>query len=94
MGVGKTIPDESAQPSLVPDATEALLFDQTALEIVATARTRLIDVELMLRDFWYDSVDRAPEVAARINIATRLAHQAASRATHVSVSPSDSGGPV
>jgi hypothetical protein len=48
-----------------------------AVAIAKAARTRLIEVQVMLREFWYDSVDHSPTVAARINVAARLAHQAA-----------------
>ena len=47
-----------------------------ALAIADAARTRLLEVQVILREFWYDSVDHSPVVAARINVAARLAHQA------------------
>jgi hypothetical protein len=50
--------------------------DQLALEVAQIARARLIDVEVMLRDFWYDSIDHTPLVAARITVAARLVHKA------------------
>jgi hypothetical protein len=52
------------------------MTDQLALEVAQIARARLIDVEVMLRDFWYDSIDHTPLVAARITVAARLVHKA------------------
>ena len=69
--------EDNEQPSLTGDWSETSRSDELALEVAATARARLIAVEVMLRDFWYDSIDHTPRVAAHINVAARLAHQAA-----------------
>jgi hypothetical protein len=50
--------------------------EELALEVARIARARLVDVEVMLRDFWYDSIDHTPLVAARISVAARLVHKA------------------
>ena len=79
--MGKFSADDS-EPSLAgnwadPFSRTSETAEELALEVAKTARTRLIYVEVMLRDFWYDSIDHTPLVAARINIAARLVHQAA-----------------
>jgi hypothetical protein len=74
--------EENLEPSTTTDrGIDTVLgtvdsVDALALEIAAAARTRLIDVEVVLRDSWYDSIDHTPLVAARINVAARLVHQA------------------
>ena len=52
------------------------MTEQLAPEVAQIARARLIDVEVMLSDFWYDSIDHTPLVAARITVAARLVHKA------------------
>jgi len=64
------------------DWTDALsaadqMAEDIALEVAKIARARLVDIEVMLRDFWYDSIDHTPLVAARISVAARLVHKAA-----------------
>jgi hypothetical protein len=65
-----------AMPELGPDAT-----DESAFEIIRTARAQLIEVETKLRDLWYDTVDSGPELSARLNVAARFAHNAAEALT-------------
>jgi hypothetical protein len=79
--MSNTSSDDHGEP-LEEDWAEALtaageMAEQLALEVAQIARTRLIDVEVMLRDFWYDSIDHTPLVAARISVAARLVHKAA-----------------
>jgi hypothetical protein len=74
--------DDNGEPWGVGDWVSAVsgtgdMDEDLALEVARIARARLIDVEVMLRDFWYDSIDHTPLVAARISVAARLAHQAA-----------------
>ena len=52
-------------------------FDGLALEIIHAARAKLVEIEVDLRDLWYDSVELAPVLAARVNTAVRFAHHAA-----------------
>ena len=70
------------EPSLDGDWVDVFtaageMAEELALEVAQIARARLIDVEVMLRDFWYDSIDHTPLVAARISVAARLVHKAA-----------------
>jgi len=78
--MGDTSSEDNGQPFLDED-WEALtaagkVTEQLALEVAQIARARLIDVEVMLRDFWYDSIDHTPLVTARITVAARLVHKA------------------
>jgi hypothetical protein len=57
-----------------PGASDA---DEFALEVAQAARTKLIEVEVVLRGAWYESIDIDPPLAARINVAVRHVHQAA-----------------
>lgn len=73
--------EDNGEPSLEEDWVNALtaagdMGEQLAVEVARIARGRLIDVEVMLRDFWYDSIDHTPLVAARISVAARLVHKA------------------
>jgi len=73
--------EDNAEPSLDGDRTKAPrraneVGEDPALDVARTARARLMDVEAMLRDFWYDSTDHTPMTAARINVAARFVHQA------------------
>jgi hypothetical protein len=73
--------DDNSESSLDGDWAEAFtaaggMTEQLALEVAQIARARLVDVEVMLRDFWYDSIDHTPLVAARISVAARLVHKA------------------
>jgi hypothetical protein len=52
-------------------------FDGSALKIIHAARAKLVDIEVDLRNLWYDSVDLAPVLAAQVNTAVRFAHHAA-----------------
>jgi hypothetical protein len=79
--MGDTSSEDNGDPALEEDWAEAVtaageMKDQLALEVAQIARARLIDVEVMLRDFWYDSIDHTPLVAARITVAARLVHKA------------------
>lgn len=67
---------DEATPELAPDAT-----DESALEIIRTARAQLIEIETTLRDLWYHTVDSGPELSARLNVAARFAHNAAEALT-------------
>ncbi len=76
-----TSSDDNGEPSLEEDWAETLttageMAEQLALEVAEIARARLLDVEVMLRDFWWDSIDHTPLVAARISVAARLVHKA------------------
>jgi hypothetical protein len=81
--MGNASSEDNAEPSFDGDGTEAPPASETdagddpVLEVARTALARLIDVEVMLRDFWCDSTDHTPMVAARINVAARFVHQAA-----------------
>ena len=77
-----TSSDNNGEPWVAGDWVEAFsgtneMAEELALEVARIARARLIDVEVMLRDFWYDSIDHTPLVAARISVAARLVHKAA-----------------
>jgi hypothetical protein len=61
-----------ATPEPRPETT-----DESVLETIGTARARLIEVEMTLRDLWYETVDSGPALSARLNVAARLAHNAA-----------------
>jgi len=69
--------EDNAEPWLAADRLDTRRSDALALEVAAGARARLIDVEVMLREFWYDSIDHTPQIAAHINVAAQLAHRAA-----------------
>lgn len=67
-------------PTLVAEAMSALgleAIDEPTLEIIRAARAQLVEVEMMLRDLWYDKVDSGPALSARVNVAARFAHNAA-----------------
>jgi hypothetical protein len=73
--------EDNGEPSLEGDWSDALtaasaMGEQLAVEVARLAAARLIDVELMLRDFWYDSIDHTPLAAARISVAARLVRKA------------------
>jgi hypothetical protein len=51
--------------------------NELALEVASVARARLIEIEVMLREFWDESLDNSPVVAARINVAAQWVHRAA-----------------
>ena len=61
-----------AKPEPRPETT-----DESVLETIGAARARLIEVEMTLRDLWYETVDSGPALSARLNVAARLAHNAA-----------------
>jgi hypothetical protein len=80
--MGDTSSEDNSEPSFDEDWAAALtgageMAEELALDVARIARARLIDVEVMLRDFWYDSIDHTPVVAARISVAARLVHKAA-----------------
>jgi hypothetical protein len=73
-----TSPEGSAASARAEDRGGASRDDPVAsFDAATTARTRLLDVELMLRDAWYATIEPAPQLAARIDRAARLARQAA-----------------
>jgi hypothetical protein len=79
--MSNTSSEDNGEPSLEGDWAEALtaageMGEQLAVEVALIARARLLDVEVMLRDFWYDSIDHTPLAAARISVAARLVHKA------------------
>ena len=79
--MSNTSSEDNGEPSLEEDWAQTLsaggeMAEQLALEVAQIARARLIDVEVMLRDFWYDSIDHTPLVEARISVAARLVHKA------------------
>ena len=51
--------------------------DESVLETIRAARARLIEVEMTLSDLWYETVDSGPALSSRLNVAARLAHNAA-----------------
>lgn len=78
--------EENGEPSLERDWAEPFTgagqnAEDLALEVATVARARLVDIEVMLRDFWYDSINQTPLVAARISVAARLVHKAAESLT-------------
>ena len=80
--ISDTSSEDNSEPSLEQNWTEAFASaggssEDLGLEVASVARARLIDVEVMLRDFWCDSIDHTPLVAARISVAARLVHKAA-----------------
>ena len=79
--MSSTSSEENTEPSSPASGAiielQAGLTHDSALEIIGMARVRLIEVEAMLRDLWYDTVDSGPALSARLNVAARLAHNAA-----------------
>ena len=63
------------------DLTESLrspgAFDGSVLEVMQAARAKLVEIEMDLRDLWYDSAEQAPVLAAQVSTAAGFAHHAA-----------------
>ena len=70
------VAEHVSHPTGVIDLQEQQGPDHSTLETIASARLKLVDVELALRDLWYDAVDASPVLAARINAAVRFSHLA------------------
>ena len=77
MVISPDVLENEKSPAVQADSAGVEPDEGDELAIAKAARTQLIDVQVVLREFWYDSVDHSPRVAARINAAVRLAHQAA-----------------
>src|SRR5262245_10133789 len=77
MVMSPDVAENEASPGVNVETAGVEPDDGGALAVAQAARTRRLEVQVMLREFWYDSVDHSPTVAARINVAARLAHQAA-----------------
>jgi hypothetical protein len=52
-------------------------LDGPPLEVIQAARVKLVEIETVLRDLWYDCVEQSPVLAAQVNTAVRFAHHAA-----------------
>ena len=72
--------DAASQLEPTVTGAESLLSAEppiaTAAEVMRWARAGLVEIEVALRSLWYDTIDSAPAVAARLNSTVRLLHSA------------------